>query len=138
MDDQNIVKRAVIEAVAFSQQEPATDKAFLCADDGKTYRVRRALRVEPQANVTHLKREYDLTVVELGSDGLPVKNHDGSVTVIAATTWIIDSQSLGQDGGLSLEDQQDMIVSNLIYQASKVSSALPGFQALDDVWAADV
>lgn len=134
-EEHNALPRATIAAVPFARDEPATDRAFLCAEDGRTYRVRRARLDQPVRGIALFRREYRLTITALGLDGRPERDGNGDVVIIAATNWIVDAQTM-QPGGLSLDQQQDLVVANLVHQALPVAIASPALDAMDADWVA--
>ena len=117
--------------------EPATDKAF--EHDGVTYRVRLIRVGEATLGLPNAKgpvapflQAFDLTITRLGDDGLPLKLDDGTVVILAQTRLTFDSQSA--QGGLSVNDQVDLIIGNLIHQACQVGLAQIEIEALSQDW----
>ncbi len=116
--------------------EPPTDKAFV--SDGVTYRVRLAV-----ADISALviatagdaiapsRRDIDLTVTELGDDGLPLRDSAGNVIIVAQTRWTDDRNFVNAK---SPADTLDMMIGHLIHQAKGRATATLEIDALLNDW----
>lgn len=136
MTNNNILPTAPLVQVEL-EGEPSTDKAF--EHDGVTYRV-RLIKVNQaslailtsKAAVAPFVEAFDVTVTRLGADGAPVKLNDGRVVIVAQTRLTFDADSA--KGGLNPKDQLDMIIGNLIHQASQVGIAQLEIEELSQDW----
>jgi hypothetical protein len=124
--------------------EPATDKAYQCLEDGRTYRVRvlpvAASNLDEQGNpITDFVMAFDITITRLNEDGFVAVNVDGAPLLVAQTRWTIQSETLSSDNPETTPSATlRRIIEQQIYTGSVVSRGQDALASLMSDWGASL
>lgn len=120
--------------------EPATDKAYQCVEDGRTYRV-RVLPVAPSnvddegSVVTDIVMALDITITRLEADGSVALNADGSPLLVAQTRWTIQAETLSTDNPANTpEATLRRLIEQQVYTSSLVTTGQEALSSLLSQW----